>query len=134
MAFQPFKRFLLLLPACIVLALAAPAWSLTVKEFDTLQAEAKTNPAARARYETYLRGVRDTLIVFNVELGTNKSQRFCLPKDQTLSLARLERLIVTETVKNARIIKKYPKLEVALVALVALEEAYPCPKKSKKEK
>lgn len=121
----------LLLAAAAGLALAAPTAALTVDEFNKLQTKARTDAAARNRYEVYLRGVRDTLIVFNVELGEKKTRRFCVPKGQSLSLAELERLIVAESIKNARIIKKYPKLEVALVALVALEERYPCPKDAK---
>lgn len=124
----------LFVAALAISAFAAPSAALTVEEFNKLQAAARSNATARNRYEVYLRGVRDTLIVFNVELGEKKTRRFCLPKGQSLSLAQLERLIVTEAIKNARIIKKYPKLEVALVALVALEETYPCPKEQAPKK
>lgn len=116
------------LAAASLLALAPAAGAMTVGEYGALAAAARTSAEAKRRHETYLAGVRDALIVYNLELGRDGKKKFCFPEDRTLTTAELRGHIDAELKRNAQVIKKYPKLEIALVALLALGDAYPCDK------
>jgi hypothetical protein len=123
---MPIRPAAAVLATVMVMALASGAAAMTVTEYRALAAAAHTSAAAKRRHDSYLAGVRDALIVYSLELAGDKKRKFCFPQDRRLTTAELRGHIDAELKRNARVIRKYPKLEIALVALLALGDAYPC--------